>query len=282
MAARRERRREVMLPYAEIGVLRRAVLRTAVLRILLGLLLVGAFLAAVVVAYGRDARPDPLLPPGTTGMIVLDLSASAGVHPEIGEALRRVASTDERTGVIVFSDVAYELVPPGTPGRHLAPMIRYFSAAKSGRAAANPWSTTFSAGTRLSAGIEAAQNALLRDRVEDGTIVVASDLEVFADDVARLPAVLMELHRHGTKLRIIPLDARDEQKRFFEQLAGPDVFIDSALVAAAGGGLGARDLAEEQLPWLFIAIALFLAVLLAANERLCARVEIPRAGDAST
>lgn len=268
-------RREQPLPYGEMGALRRPVLRAAVLRTVLGLALAGALLAALAVTRSRDAQPDPLLPPGTTGMIVLDLSASAGLHPEIGELLRRVAAANQRTGVIVFSDVSYELVPPGTPGRDLAPMIRFFSPGEDGGAASNPWSSAFSAGTKISAGIEAAHAALRRDGIERGSIVIASDLEVFAGDVARLPPLLVALRREGTELRILPLGARDEQRRFFERLAGAESFIDPASLTAGGAGRGPRWLAEEETPWLFVALAGVLALLLAANERLCGRLRLP-------
>jgi hypothetical protein len=262
--------REPVIPYGDVGVLRRPIRRAGVLRTVLGLALAGVLLAALAVARGRDARPDPLLPPGTTGMVVLDLSASAGLHPEIGELLRRVAGADQRTGVIVFSDIAYELVPPGTPTRDLAPMIRFFS----GGAAADPWKG-FSAGTAISAGIEAAHAALKRDRIERGSIVLASDLEGFAGDLVRLPSLLTKLRLEGIEFRIVPLGARDEQKQFFARLAGADVFIDPASLVTGGEGGGPFRLAEEEIPWRFLVLAGALVVLLAANERLCGRLRLP-------
>jgi len=203
--------REPGLPYGELEALRRPLLRTTVLRLLLGVALAAVLVAALVLAWSRDARPDPLLPAGTTGMIVLDLSASAGLQPEFGQLLRRIAAADEPTGVIVFSDTAYELVPPGTPGKDLAPMIRFFSA----KSVDNPWES-FQTGTNLAVGLETARQVLERDRIERGTIVLASDLEFFPDDGPRLTAALAELRSEGTELRILPLGAREEQKRFFE------------------------------------------------------------------
>lgn len=265
--------REPVLPYGELEALRRPVRRTLVLRVLLGLALVAALLAALAVARGRDARPDPLLPTGTTGMIVLDLSASAGLQTGFGELLRRVAAADEPTGVIAFSDSAYELVPPGTPGRDLAPMIRFFS--EGGRS--NPWAA-FQTGTNLSAGLEAGRAALERDGIERGAILLASDLEFFPDDVARLTATLTEMRNEGTQLRILALGARDEQRRFFERIVGPGIFVelgDAAQAAAPASDADRFRLAEENTPWLFLALALALALLLAANERLCGRLRLP-------
>lgn len=270
--------REPGLPYGELYALRRPILRTTVLRIVLGVALALAFAAALLVARSRDAQPDPLLPVGTTGMIVLDLSASAGLQPEFGELLRRIAAANEPTGVVVFSDTAYELVPPGTPGRDLAPMIRYFSEG-TGR---NPWES-FQTGTNLAIGIETAREVLERDQVERGTILLASDLEFFPDDGPRLSAALAELRQEGTELRILPLGAREEQKRFFEAALGPDVFIEleEATGVAAGRADGGFRLAEEGMPWLFVALALALALLLGANERACSRLRLPARGGTS-
>jgi len=263
--------REPGLPYGELEALRRPLLRTTVLRLLLGVALAAVLVAALVLAWSRDARPDPLLPAGTTGMIVLDLSASAGLQPEFGQLLRRIAAADEPTGVIVFSDTAYELVPPGTPGKDLAPMIRFFSA----KSVDNPWES-FQTGTNLAVGLETAREVLERDRIERGTIVLASDLEFFPDDGPRLTAALAELRSEGTEVRILPLGAREEQKRFFEAVVGGDVFIelDEATAVAAGRSGATLRLAEENMPWLFVGLALALALLLAANERACGRLRL--------
>jgi hypothetical protein len=268
--------REAVLPFGEPSALFRVVRRTRLVRVGLGLVLGALLVAAVIVARSRDARPDAVLPAGTTGMLVLDLSASAGVHPEIAELLRRVASANEPTGVVVFSDVAYELVPPGTPGRELEPMIRYFL--PRGEEGGDPWSSSFSAGTRLSGGVEAAQAALERDGVERGSILVASDLEVFADDIARLRNVLLELRRDGVELRIMPLAARAEQRRLFERIVGSGNFVEPAAYEAGSPGRGTFSLAEEATPWSFLALAALLSLLLAANERYCGRLRLPATG----
>jgi hypothetical protein len=266
--------REPTLPHGELDALRRPRLRTTVFRAVLGLALAALFVAAFALARGRDAQPDPLLPPGTTGMIVLDLSASAGLQAGFGELLRRVAAADEPTGVIAFSDVAYELVPPGTPGRDLAPMIRYFSEGS----LANPWHS-FQTGTNLSAGLEAARESLERDGIERGAILLASDLEFFPDDVPRLTATLTEMRREGIALRILPLGAREEQRRFFERVVGRGIFVDldeAPKAAVAAESAGRFRLAEENVPWPFLALALALIVLLAANERLLSRLRLRR------
>ena len=270
--------RDPALPHGELAALRGPIRRTTVLRLLLGLALAGVFVAALAHARGRDARPDPLLPVGSTGMIVLDLSASAGLQSAFGALLRRVAAADEPTGVIAFSDVAYELVPPGTPGRDLEPMIRFFSEGST----VNPWAT-FQTGTNLSRGLEAAREALERDGIGRGAILLASDLEFFPDDVPRLTSTLAEMRRDGVALRILPLGAREEQRQFFERVVGPGIFVqpDEAAATTGGEAEGRFRLAESGTPWLFVGLVLVLGLLLAANERACGRLRLPPPGGAA-
>ena len=67
-----------------------------------------------------------LSPPGKTGILVLDLSASAS-DAAFAQTIEELADADEKVGVVAFSDGASELLPPGTPGRELRPLLRYFS-----------------------------------------------------------------------------------------------------------------------------------------------------------
>jgi hypothetical protein len=276
VALREPLRREPRLPHGELAALRRPVLRATAFRLALAAALIGVLVAALVVAIGRDARPDALLPAGTKGMIVLDLSASTGAQTEVGDLLRHIADGNEPTGLVVFSDGAYEVVPPGVPGRDLAPLIRFFSEGPGGTVPGDPW-FDFAAGTRVSAGLEQALISFERDGIARGSILLASDLEFVAEEIARLPALLTELRRKGIEVRILPVDAREEQKRFFERVLGPDVFVDVEAGAATATGSG-RDLvrlAEEGTPWLFVALAALLILLLGANERLCGRLRLP-------
>jgi hypothetical protein len=274
--------REPRLPYGDLGSLRRPRLRTTAFRVVLGLALAALLVAALVVALGRDARPDALLPAGTTGMIVLDMSASTSAQTEFGDLLRQISTTNEPTGLAIFSDGALELLPPGTPGRDLAPMIRFFSEGPDGTVPGDPW-FDFAAGTRVSAGIEQARASFERDRIERGSILLASDLEFGPEEIARLPALLTELRREGIELRILPVDAREEQTQFFARILGPEVIVDVEDAAATATGSGGElvRLAEEEMPWLFVALVAVLILLLAANERLCGRLRLPTPGGRS-
>ena len=62
-----------------------------------------------------------------TGVVVVDLSLSivddtSGARPRSAAALRSTA--DAPVGLVIFSDVPYELLPPGTPPSELRPLIR--------------------------------------------------------------------------------------------------------------------------------------------------------------
>src|SRR6266496_2645632 len=96
---------------------------------------------AVLAARDSNVRQAPLVPSGTTGMVVLDLSASV-YEAAFGPTLEKMAKQGERAGLVVFSDAAYEVLPPGTPGHELLPFLRFFRPAPNsttGTFPPNPW-----------------------------------------------------------------------------------------------------------------------------------------------
>ena len=60
---------------------------------------------------------------------MLDVSASisADTYSRIGATLSSLARSGGRYGLVVFSDQAYEALPPGTPASDLRPLVRYFT-----------------------------------------------------------------------------------------------------------------------------------------------------------
>ena len=86
-------------------------------------------LAAAAAARHPGVRQPRALPVHSGDMIVLDLSASisSDTFSRIGETLRKLVATNGRYGLVVFSNVAYEALPPGTPASALRPLIRYFT-----------------------------------------------------------------------------------------------------------------------------------------------------------
>jgi von Willebrand factor type A domain len=260
------------IPASEGARLRPAVRRTTFLRIALALALIAALALAFVGARRYDVRYAPLVPSGSTGMVVLDMSASV-YEGAMEETLQKMASTGEKAGLVVFSDTAYELLPPGTPGRELLPMIRYLKpTGRAGQLAVNPWQD-FRAGTRISAGLATARLALERKGVQSGSIVLISDLEILPDEVERLGGEIADLKRAGITVRIVPLNPTAEKRAKIEALTGP-----SALLREPGQAGAVRAPEEKSLraalPWGFALLALVVALLLAVNERTLGRLEV--------
>jgi VWA domain-containing protein len=260
------------IPASEGARLRPAVRRTTAVRIALAVALLAALALAFVAARGYDVRYAPLVPSGSTGMVVIDMSASV-YEGAMEETLQRMATTGEKAGLVVFSDTAYELLPPGTPGRELLPIVRYLKPkGAAGQLPVNPWQD-FRAGTRISAGLAVARRALERKGVHHGSIVLISDLEILPDEVERLGGEIADLKREGISVRIVPLNPTPEKRAKIEALTGP-----AALLRAPGEAGKVRAPEEESLraalPWGFAALALAVALLLAVNERALARLEV--------
>ena len=248
--------------------------RTLVARTALGLALVAALALAFFVARSEGVQRAPLVPPGKTGMLVLDLSASV-YEGAFGQTIQQLADADERVGVVAFSDAAYELVPPGTPGRELLPLLRYFSpSSASGTLPRNPWEQ-FRAGTRISEGLKVARSVLLEHGASDGSIVLVSDLEILPDEVVRLAEVAALLRGDGIELRIVPLFPTAEKQDRIDAILGSSRILRESSEAAPVRAPEARSL-ETAAPWLFLLVAGLVVVLVATNERLLARLEVGR------
>jgi hypothetical protein len=227
---------------------------------------------AFLVARAEEVRQAPLVPSGTTGMLVLDMSAS--VHEGALDAtVTKLAETDERTGLVMFSDAAYELLPPGSPSRELQSILRFFKARPDATLPANPWER-LRGGTRISTGVTVARDALLRENVTNGSLVLVSDLEILPDEVARLSEAIAQVRSDGFQIRIVPLFPSEEKRALVEQLVGPDAFLGEPEEG------GVRTVEErslsDALPWLFVFAALLLVALLAVNERVLGRLEVRR------
>jgi hypothetical protein len=263
------------VPTSEPGLLRRASRRTAVVRAGLALALAAALALAFLVAREEDVRYAPLVPEGTTGMVVIDLSASV-YEAAMEETIERMARTGERAGLVAFSDAGYELLPPGTPGRELVPLLRFLRPRPgdaSGDLPVNPWSE-FRAGTRISAGLLVAREALLRARVSRGSIVLISDLQILLPEEIDATALeIAQMRQEGISLRIVPLAPTPEKRALIEQLTGP-----SALLRDPGEAGAVRAPEERTLraaaPWAFVLAAAVLVLLLAGNERALSRLEV--------
>lgn len=265
---------DARIHYAERGAFRRQLRRTLLVRVVLALALLATLAYAFSLSRSEDVRAAPLLPGDGAGMVVLDLSLSIGQFERIAQTLRRLARDDERVGLVVFSDGAYELLPPGSPGRELESLLRFFTPRTEGGDdyPVNPWEAGgFRAGTRISGGLEVARQALERSGVENGSILLVSDLDV-AQDETNLSETLVELNRAGIALRLVPLAAQPQNRAFFEQLVGRAAFVAEADPEAPVATSEERRLGGA-LPWAFLFVAAGLVATLALNERLLARFE---------
>lgn len=264
------------LPTAEPARLEGARRRTILLRGGLAAALLALLLLAFLDARGRDPRYAPLVPSGTTGMLVLDLSASV-YEDAFGQTIRKLAASGERTGVVAFSDAGYELLPPGSPARELLPLLRFFNEDAASAAAVlpvDPWQD-FRAGTRISEGLKVAHAALRRAGATDGSIVLVSDLEILPDEVVRLSEVAVDLRLDGIRLRIVPLFPTPEKYARIQQIVGESAFLRESSPASPVAAPESRSL-RHALPWGFVLLAAALVLLLAANEATLSRLELRR------
>jgi hypothetical protein len=264
------------LPLADAGSLRPLGRRTAAERALAAAALVALVLAAAAAGRKPDVRRSELVPAGSDGIVVLDLSASisSDTYARIGATLADLADSGGRFGLVVFSDVAYEALPPGTPARELRPFVHYFTLPKKTQPGflpefpKNPWTDTFSGGTRISTGLEAAREVALRERLRRPALLLISDLDDDPVDLPRLRQLLTEFEREGLRLQIVSLNASPEDERFFARVLGGPKHLRPARLP----GEQVEQPDRATLPLALAAAALAAVLLLAANELRFARL----------
>jgi hypothetical protein len=264
------------IPLADLPLLADATRQTALLRILLAVAVSTTALLAVVAASRPEQREAQLLPPGTTGIVVLDVSASisSDTYARIAETLERLGRTEGRFGLVLFSDVAYEALPPGTPARELLAFRRYFVIPPQSRPGLlptlpkSPWGGSFSAGTRISRGLLLAYDRIRDERLNRPAILLVSDLDDDAGDRESLTSVALSLERARIPVRVVGLNAAPEDEAFIARLL-PRGAADVSRAALPGEGSEPRG---EGMPFWLAVTTLVLALLLAANELVGARL----------
>jgi hypothetical protein len=265
-------------PLAELDRLRRAARRTTILRAALALALAGTLAAAVVAARTAGTGRAAVLPQGaTTGVVVLDLSASiaGNTYRRVATTLQGIASANQSIGLVMFSDVAYELLPPNSPPSALLQFLPYFRPLRYSEGqpvfARSPWDA-FSGGTSISLGLEAGATALRRAHVAHGSILLVSDLDDGIPDREPLTAEAIALRKAHIPVRIVPLYALPRNREIFASLFGEDAFVQaSAFTHRAGRRTEPLAVASA---WTLLALGALLVLLLAGNERATARLEI--------
>jgi hypothetical protein len=239
--------------------------------LLVALILIAAFLSS----RPTTRQPLHLLPKASNAIVVLDLSASisSDTFNRIGETLDQLAATNGRYGLVVFSDVAYEALPPGTPSVQLRPFARYFKVPGQqtpGLAPAfptNPWTNSFSAGTRISAGLGLALRVIHADRLAHPGVILISDLNDDQGDLPNLASSALAYRQEGIGIRIVALNPSKDDQHRFETLLGNATHITQAQLP------GDRTTSQgARFPVVLALLALAVALALAANELFSARL----------
>jgi hypothetical protein len=154
-------------------------------------------------------------------------------------------------------------MPPGTPASDLAPFVRYFTLPPQktpGFAPAfptNPWQSTFTGGTKISAGLELAHQIAVAGK-HPATVVLVSDLDDDPGDVPRLASVLLAYRRDHVPVRIVGLDPSPDNVALFRKLLSP-----APVVAQAPLLSEAPPHDVTPFPWSIVALALVAAAALA-------------------
>ena len=286
------RRRSSAIPLGDAPSLARASRPTALVRTGIVLVAVGLLSLGAALVRSPASPADAVLGEGTRStVVVLDFSASVSdlVYTQIARTLRAIeswAGESRRIGLVIFSDVAQEALPPGTRARELRPFVRFFVPKREritrGRPSVfrdagpgappptqyplSPWFGTFSGGTRISTGLALARQALRRDGVRSGRVVLISDLADAEDDVPRLTSELVAYGREGIELRVVALPpATEGDKEFYRRVVGEQASVATPAALPSEGGR-TLDVSGASIPLGFALVAVLLAVVLAANE----------------
>lgn len=291
-------RRPQAIPVADAVELDGHVRRTAVVRFALAAALLAAM--AVAVAFGRDPdkRAGELFPGSESGVLVLDMSASVGSPGRnFLRPLDYLSRTGQEFGLVLFSDVAYEAVPPGTSSAELRAYLRIFRPAvqpctapagyecppgtrrmseretrrlRRGRSQ-NPWSETFRGGTRISTGLRLARSVLAREEMTHRGVLLVSDLDDSLFDVPALTRELITYKDQQIPLRVVALRPFNDDRLYFRRMLGREAFVRRANLSPRT--VQRRPVrAAEAFPVDLAAIGLVSLLLLALNEHYCGRL----------
>ena len=256
----------------EAGGLRVAALRTNAIRIVLlgGTLVLLGLMAST--ARGNDVGGKPLLAGGGASVVVLDLSLSIGPkdYEGIRKALRRLIHDRARVGLVIFSDVPYELMPPGTPAAELRPLLRLLAPRKKGPL--NPWSAGFSAGTQISSAMEMARAMIVHSGATHGNVLLVSDLIDSPDDSAQLARTLHDMQQESIRVRAVALSPLPTGRSIFGGLLGKKALISPEKLS---DGHDPIQRGGAPLPTALVVLAGLLLVLLAAHELFAGRLGLP-------
>lgn len=291
MSSLAERVRSPSLPSTAADELVSEHRRTRRLRLVLAVAALALLATCFGLVRGSEALPTTYFASGSGGIVVLDLSASVDQlkSQRVQRVLQALADTEGRAGLVVFSDSAYEMLPPDTRTEELRPLLQFFrprggapgsSGGGGGGGGAgprgpsseeNPWAVAFRGGTKISTGLAEARRMVAREQDPNLGVVLISDLDNSGFDTSVLTEELVAYQRERIDLRVIPLFPAAEDLALFRQLVPPTAFVERAELVR-NSEVRERQTLVGAFPWPFVAAAAGLLLLLAANERWCGRL----------
>ena len=227
-----------------------------------------AVAAAAYALAPRSTTPsDPLLVKGASTIVVVDLSASISwdTYARIASTLDRLRRSRGKVGLIVFSDTAYQTLPPGTPAAELARFERFFVVRQPSQPGfapqppPSPWTSTFSGGTRISTGLSLALEVIQSQHLRRPRVVLISDLDDDTTDLESLTSVGLAYRHLGVPLSVAALNPSPQDAQTMQRLlphGGSLVDVPLSTEPTAG--------AHEPLPTALIVCAVLLGLGLAA------------------
>ena len=260
---------------ADYPVLSRAAGRTRWVRLLAAALAL-CLAAIALLASPRGSTPGAaLLPHGASGIVVVDVSASisSDTYARIASTLERLRRGGGSAGLILFSDTAYQALPPHTPVREIGPFERFFQVPKQTQPGVlpqpprSPWTDSFSAGTRISTGLSLALNVLQKDRLRNPVVLLVSDLNDDAGDLESLTSVALAYRHIGVPIRVVGLNPSPDDARFVQRLLPQGSQVANAVLPGEHGA-ATRTGVPGTLILVAVALAAALAAFLAVTERL--------------
>jgi len=267
------------IPLADAPALRDKAKRTRILRIGLSAALALLLAACLLAAFRLRTRPTSFFAHGG-GFVVADFSRSIDprAYKRMGQLLRTLADSDQRLGLIVFADDAYEMLPPGTRGDAIRPMLRYFAVGKGATAALTlgaqqtPWSSAFLGGTSIGRGLRLARELLDAQPTSNRSVLLVSDLDDASSDIPLMTEEIGRYRDDRIRLRVVPLFPSPSDVAFFTGLSGPGAILSSNQLDQNA------KIAEEQsavgdFPLWLVVIGSVLLLALGASELLARRLD---------
>jgi len=219
-------RSQPSIPLADFAAFVRRSLAVRRIQLVLATLLVALAATALVAALSTRTTTSSLLPRSASGIVVLDVSASisSDTYARIAGTLDQLVRSDGEYGLVLFSDTAYQALPPHTPSRELRPFARFFAIGRDSGPGAlpqlprSPWADAFSAGTRISTGLTLALDVIREDLLARPAVLLVSDLDNDSGDLERVTRVAIAYRRAGIPLHVVGLNPAPEDVAFIRQI----------------------------------------------------------------